>query len=98
MTWSVRSRRPVRRLQMASICMRRPISFAAFRRGRPALMHGARDVHVPYEHSVRYAELSRNAGEPVSLEVLEDGGHFAWLDPRLSASRVVQDVLAAPWT
>lgn len=63
---------------------------------RIVLMHGDGDTHVPYAHSLRYAELGRNAGELVSLEVFEGEGHFAWLDPRQPASRALQDVLAGP--
>lgn len=64
---------------------------------RTVVMHGGRDRSVPHQDSVKFAELSRNAGQPVQLEVFETEGHFAWLDPRLPAFRAAHDVLAGAW-
>lgn len=65
---------------------------------RTVIMHGDHDAMIPCAQSVRFAGLARDAGETLSLDLLEDEGHFGWLDPRLPASRAAQKVLMERWS
>jgi pimeloyl-ACP methyl ester carboxylesterase len=59
------------------------------------LVHGARDDIVPVSMSRAYAEAAREAGDDVSLEVLDEDGHFEHLDPTTRAWALTRDWLVA---
>lgn len=44
------------------------------------LVHGAADSVVPASHSQAYAAAARSAGDPVTLDVVEDAGHLDFLE------------------
>ena len=59
------------------------------------LVHGARDEIVPVSMSRAYAEAAREAGDDVTLEVLDEDGHFEHIDPTSRAWALARDWLLA---
>ena len=53
------------------------------------IVHGTADDRVPFAMSQSFAARDRAAGDPVRLDVLEGGGHFAVIDPLSAAWPVV---------
>ena len=62
---------------------------------RHVLLHGAEDQTVPLAQSCSYAAAIALAGEDVSLHVLPETGHYAFIDPREPAFERLVDVLAS---
>lgn len=58
------------------------------------IVHGDGDAVVPPEIGMRYAEVARAAGDPVSLRQLPGTGHFGLIDPRSAAWPEVLTALA----
>jgi acetyl esterase/lipase len=62
--------------------------------GVPArCIHSVADSRVPFEHSLRYVEAARRAGDDAQLIEVE-GEHADAIDPETPAGRRVVDVLA----
>jgi acetyl esterase/lipase len=53
------------------------------------LVHGAEDATISVEHSRRYAEAARAAGDEVGLIEPRPGGHRSHIDPRSAGWRAV---------
>ncbi len=53
------------------------------------IVHGTADDRVPFEMSQSFAARDRAAGDPVQLDVLDEGGHFDVIDPLSAAWPVV---------
>ena len=60
------------------------------------LVHGERDRLVPVELSTKYAAAAAAAGDPVSLTLLPDTGHFELIDPQTPQWARVCELLASP--
>lgn len=45
-----------------------------------AILHGTEDAQVPVKVAQRYAQAAQDAGDPVSLNVIDGEDHFAFLD------------------
>jgi pimeloyl-ACP methyl ester carboxylesterase len=52
---------------------------------KTTVVHGTRDISVPYEISRRYAEAAVESGDSAQLVTLENTGHFEIVDPRTEA-------------
>jgi len=59
------------------------------------LVCGARDATVPLEQARSYESAARRAGDAVSVEVVEDAGHFELVDPASPAWPAVRGAVAA---
>jgi acetyl esterase/lipase len=59
------------------------------------LVCGARDATVPLEQARSYESAARRAGDAVSVEVVEDAGHFELVDPAGPAWPAVRGAVAA---
>jgi acetyl esterase/lipase len=57
------------------------------------LVCGALDTLVPNELSRRYLEEAERSGDPVTLEVVQDAGHFELVDPHGSSWRTVREAV-----
>ncbi|MCT9870418.1 alpha/beta hydrolase family protein [Paenarthrobacter aurescens] len=61
---------------------------------RHVMLHGTHDQTVPATQSRRYAAAALTAGEDVTLTVLAETGHYAFIDPRQPAFQCVVHALA----
>lgn len=58
------------------------------------LVHGARDLIVPEAFGHSYAAAARKAGDPVTLTVIPEAGHFELIVPTTEAWKTVRDAIA----
>jgi acetyl esterase/lipase len=59
------------------------------------LVHGSADRTVDIAQSREHAAEVRGSGDPCELIEIPDEGHYAFLDPREPACRVLYDVLGS---
>lgn len=72
-----------------------PINFVHNVQGPMLILHGARDVRVPFSQSQHFVEAMKKAGKPVDFYVYPNAGHglYRWPD-RLHYFRQTEDFLA----
>jgi hypothetical protein len=56
---------------------------------------GALDTLVPNELSRRYEAAARAKGDSVTLEVVDEAGHFELVDPKSGAWPAVREAVAS---
>jgi len=58
-----------------------------------AILHGTEDVQVPVAVARRYAQAAQDAGDPVSLHVIDGEDHFAFLDTASRSWALTRELL-----
>ncbi|MBM7460333.1 alpha/beta hydrolase family protein [Rhodococcus coprophilus] len=60
-----------------------------------AVVHGSEDAQVPVSVAKRYERAAREAGDDVSLHIVDGEDHYAFLDKRSRSWAVSQELLTA---